>query len=240
MELLVENIHKRRGIRKVLKGVTIKIIQGEVVGLFGANGSGKTTLLSVIVGLLRQERGKIFLGQEDISFLKVHHRALKGISYLSQEPSVFQTLTVEQNLESVLEWRNDLSREQKDSRKENVIQQLHLQDFIYQKAGALSGGQRRRTEVARALMRDPLFFLLDEPFSGVDPKSVMEMIQILYTLKDLGMGILITDHHIQAALKVAERAYIFHEGTILAAGSKEELTNNEDVREFYLGEDFQL
>jgi lipopolysaccharide export system ATP-binding protein len=239
-QLVGRGLFKRRGKRQALKGVDISLNQGQMVGLFGANGSGKTTLLSLLTGLLSPDAGSVYLNGQDIGAYSVDRRALLGISYLAQEPSVFSRLTVSENLESILERREDLSKQERQEKKERVIEQLHLGDFLTQRADTLSGGQRRRTEVARALMRDPLFFLLDEPFAGVDPKSMQEVMEILFKLKELGMGIFITDHNVKEALPLTERAYILHEGVVLAEGDQATLLKDPNVRKFYWGEGFSL
>lgn len=234
------NLEKKRGQRKVLKGVSLYVKSSEIVGLLGSNGSGKTTLISLMAGVLSVDKGSIFLESEDISFLPIYKRAQKGVSYLPQESSIFRNLSVEENLESVLEWRKDLSLIQKREKKESIIKELELGSFLYQRGDTLSGGQRRRVEVARSLMRDPLFFLLDEPFSGIDPKAIQEIAKLLLHLKNQGIGILITDHNVKELLPLVDRAYILHEGEILAQGEKESILNNKKVKDFYLGDSFKI
>lgn len=234
------NLEKKRGKREVLKGVSFTIKPSEIVGLLGSNGCGKTTLISLIAGVLPIGKGSILFKGEDISFFPIYKRAQMGISYLPQESSIFRNLTVEENLESVLEWRTDLDLNQKREKKESIIEELELGNFLFQKGNTLSGGQRRRVEVARSLMRDPLFFLLDEPFSGIDPKTIQEISKILIRLKDKGIGILITDHNVKDLLPLVDRAYILHEGEILAEGSKDSILKDTKVKDFYLGDNFRI
>lgn len=239
-ELQAFHLEKRRGKRNILKGVSLSLKSSEIIGLLGSNGSGKTTLISLIAGVLPLDKGSIILGGEDISSFPIYKRAQKGLAYLPQESSIFRNLSVEENLESVLEWRGDLTLIQRKEKKEMIIEELGLTHFLKQKGNTLSGGQSRRVEVARALMRDPLFFLLDEPFSGIDPKAIQEISKLLLHLKNQGIGILITDHNVKELLPLTERAYILHEGEILAEGEKEVILEDSHVKNFYLGDNFKI
>jgi len=224
----------------VVKDVTLDLESGEVVGLLGPNGAGKTTSFYMIVGLIKSDRGSIMLDQEEISFLSMDARARKGIGYLPQEASVFRKLTVEDNIMGVLEIRKNLSLEQRRKKLESLLKEFHI-DHIRNSVGiSLSGGERRRVEIARALASEPRFILLDEPFAGVDPISVGDIQQIVSHLKNLGIGVLITDHNVQETLKICDRAYIVNEGTIIAEGKPEKILENEVVRQVYLGDNFSI
>jgi len=220
--------------------VSIKIEGGEVVGLLGPNGAGKTTCFYMIVGLIQMDSGTIHLGDNDISKLPMHQRAKMGVSYLPQEPSAFRRLTVEQNIMAILETRKDLSKQQRGQRLEDLLHDLHIEERRNTLAQALSGGERRRTEIARALATDPKFILLDEPFAGVDPVSVIEIQQLIKHLQSKSIGVLITDHNVREILRICDRAYILNDGQILTAGSAEAVLANQTVREVYLGQDFRL
>jgi lipopolysaccharide export system ATP-binding protein len=237
--LKVEGLVKRYGGKKVVDGVSLEIGQGQVVGLLGPNGAGKTTTFHIIAGLITPERGKVFLGDKEISHLPFHRRARMGIHYLPQEPSVFRKLTVLENLMVVLEGLNANRREKKKRAKE-LLKKLFISDLAYRKAYTLSSGERRRVELARALATSPLFLLLDEPFSGIDPISVEEIQQIIRSFKGEGLGIVVTDHNVRETLKVTDFAYLIYEGKILMAGTPYQLAQNEMARKFYLGEDFQF
>jgi len=224
----------------VVKDVTLDLESGEVVGLLGPNGAGKTTSFYMIVGLIKSDHGSITLDQEEISFLSMDARARKGIGYLPQEASVFRKLTVEDNIMGVLEIRKNLSLEQRSKKLESLLKEFHI-DHIRNSVGmSLSGGERRRVEIARALASEPRFILLDEPFAGVDPISVGDIQQIVSHLKNLGIGVLITDHNVQETLKICDRAYIVNEGTIIAEGEPEKILENEVVRQVYLGDNFSI
>lgn len=224
----------------VVKDVTLDLESGEVVGLLGPNGAGKTTSFYMIVGLIKSDHGSIMLDQEEISFLSMDARARKGIGYLPQEASVFRKLTVEDNIMGVLEIRKNLSLEQRSKKLESLLKEFHI-DHIRNSVGmSLSGGERRRVEIARALASEPRFILLDEPFAGVDPISVGDIQQIVSHLKNLGIGVLITDHNVQETLKICDRAYIVNEGTIIAEGKPEKILENEVVRQVYLGDNFSI
>ncbi|MCF8362442.1 MAG: LPS export ABC transporter ATP-binding protein [Prolixibacteraceae bacterium] len=239
MKLKAENIVKRYRKRTVVKGVSIELNQGEIVGLLGPNGAGKTTSFYMIVGLVQPNSGRIFFDNEDITSLPVYRRAQKGIGYLAQEASVFRHLSVEDNIKAVLEMTNTSKEEQKE-KTESLIQEFGLQKVRDSKGIQLSGGERRRTEIARALAINPKFILLDEPFAGVDPIAVEDIQNIVYHLKDRNIGILITDHNVHETLAITDRSYLLFEGDILKAGSAEDLASDEMVRKVYLGQNFEL
>ena len=225
--------------RTVVDNVSLEIRQGEVVGLLGPNGAGKTTTFYILVGLARADFGRVLLDGEDISDLPMYLRARSGISYLPQEPSVFRKLTVEENLLAVLETL-PITAEQRRDRVEELLAQLGLEGIRNSKGYVLSGGERRRLEIARSLALQPAFILLDEPFSGIDPLTVMDLQKIIAELSAAGIGALVTDHNVRETLAVTDRAYIIHGGKILSAGTPEELSSNADVRRLYLGESFRL
>jgi lipopolysaccharide export system ATP-binding protein len=238
--LTVKNLSKTFKSRMVVKDVTLDLESGEVVGLLGPNGAGKTTSFYMIVGLIKSDHGSIMLDQEEISFLSMDARARKGIGYLPQEASVFRKLTVEDNIMGVLEIRKNLSLEQRSKKLESLLKEFHI-DHIRNSVGmSLSGGERRRVEIARALASEPRFILLDEPFAGVDPISVGDIQLIVSHLRGLGIGVLITDHNVQETLKICDRAYIVNEGTIIAEGKPEKILENEVVRQVYLGDNFSI
>jgi len=238
--LVTEEIGKAYGGRQVVRGVSIEIKQGEVVGLLGPNGAGKTTTFYMIVGLVRPDSGRILTDGVDITRTPMYLRAREhGISYLPQEPSIFRKLTVEENLLAVLETQH-LSWEARRQRTENLIAQLSLGHVRKTQGYALSGGERRRVEIARCLAIDPAFILLDEPFSGIDPIAVLELQQIIFELKANGIGVLITDHNVRETLSVTDRAYIISQGKILFAGTPGELGRDPEVKRVYLGENFTM
>jgi lipopolysaccharide export system ATP-binding protein len=239
MKLYTENIEKRYGKRTVVKGVSINVDQGEIVGLLGPNGAGKTTSFYMIVGLIKPNAGKIMLDNEDITDLPMYKRAKKGIGYLPQESSVFRKLSIEDNIRAVLEMSTFSKAEQAD-RLENVLDEFGLQKIRKSLGIQLSGGERRRTEIARALAINPKFILLDEPFAGVDPIAVEDIQRIVAALKEKNIGILITDHNVHETLSITDRAYLLYEGKILESGSAEDLASNPEVRAKYLGEKFEL
>ena len=239
MILRAENIIKKYGKRTVVKGVSFDVNQGEVVGLLGPNGAGKTTSFYIIVGLIQPFSGKIFLDEENITKLPVYKRAKKGIGYLAQEASVFRKLSIEDNLKAVLEMTS-FSKEYQEERLETLIDEFGLQHIRKSKGVQLSGGERRRTEIARALAIDPKFILLDEPFAGVDPIAVEDIQQIVTKLKEKNIGVLITDHNVHETLTITDRSYLLFEGSILKAGTAEELAADEQVRRVYLGQNFEL
>jgi lipopolysaccharide export system ATP-binding protein len=238
--LSTEDIGKSYGGRQVVKGVSLEIEQGEVVGLLGPNGAGKTTSFYMIVGLVRPDSGRVLANGHDISRLPMYLRARNfGISYLPQEPSVFRKLTVQDNILAVLE-AQQLSWESRRTRTEKLIEQLNLGHVRKTRGYALSGGERRRVEIARCLAIEPAFILLDEPFSGIDPIAVLDLQEIIFGLKKSGIGILITDHNVRETLSVTDRAYIITEGKIFKTGTPGELRRDPEVRRIYLGENFSM
>ncbi len=239
MKLRTENLVKKYRKRTVVKEVSIEVEQGEIVGLLGPNGAGKTTTFYMIVGLITPNQGKIFLEDKEITKLPVYKRAQKGIGYLSQEASVFRKLSVEDNIRAILEM-SDLSAEIQLDRLESLLVEFGLEKIRKSKGIQLSGGERRRTEIARALAIKPNFILLDEPFAGVDPIAVEDIQEIVSSLKTKNIGILITDHNVHETLSITDRAYLLFEGSILKSGSSEELANDEKVRRVYLGKNFSL
>ncbi|WP_321348471.1 LPS export ABC transporter ATP-binding protein [uncultured Draconibacterium sp.] len=239
MILRAENIVKKYRKRTVVKGVSFQVEQGEIVGLLGPNGAGKTTSFYMIVGLIQPFSGKIFLDDKDITKLPVYKRAQRGIGYLAQEASVFRKLSIEDNLRAVLEM-TDYSKEYQKEKLETLLDEFSLNHIRKSKGIQLSGGERRRTEIARALAIDPKFILLDEPFAGVDPIAVEDIQQIVMKLKEKNIGVLITDHNVHETLRITDRSYLLFEGNILKAGSADELAADEDVRRVYLGQNFEL
>lgn len=238
--LETDDIGKAYGGRQVVRGVTMQVNQGEVVGLLGPNGAGKTTSFYMIVGLVRPDAGRIVVDGHDITRLPMYLRAREyGISYLPQEPSVFRKLSVEENILAVLE-AQQLNWAQRRTRTEKLIEQLNLNHVRKTMGYALSGGERRRVEIARCLAIEPAFILLDEPFSGIDPIAVLDLQQIIRSLKTNGIGVLITDHNVPETLSVADRAYIINEGRIFRAGTPRELGRDSEVRRIYLGEKFSM
>ena len=238
--LRTEGIGKSYGDREVVRGVNLEISQGEVVGLLGPNGAGKTTSFYIIVGLVRPDAGRVLADGADITRLPMYLRAREhGISYLPQEPSVFRKLTVEENILAVLEARES-NYSLRKTRTERLVEQLNLGHVRKTQGYALSGGERRRVEIARCLAIEPAFILLDEPFAGIDPIAVLDLQQIIFALKASGIGVLITDHNVHDTLSVTDRAYIINEGKIFAAGTPGELGRNAEVRKIYLGEKFSV
>mgnify|MGYP001445012566 CR=1 FL=1 len=234
-----ENLNKSYGRRTVVKSVSIDVKQGEIVGLLGPNGAGKTTTFYMIVGFIQPDAGKVYLDDEDITGLAMYRRAQKGVGYLPQEPSVFRKLTVEDNIKAILEMTGMSRAEQKD-KLESLISEFGLEKVRKNIGDALSGGERRRTEIARSLASSPKFILLDEPFAGIDPIAVEDIQSIVAKLKTKNIGILITDHNVQETLSITDRTYLMFEGSILRAGTAEELANDELVRKVYLGKNFEL
>ncbi|WP_421797707.1 LPS export ABC transporter ATP-binding protein [Haliscomenobacter sp.] len=239
MILRSDNLIKVYGRRHVVKGVSINVNQGEIVGLLGPNGAGKTTTFYMVVGFIQPNEGKVYLNEEEITTLPMYKRAQKGIGYLPQEPSVFRKLTVEDNVKAVLEMTT-LSRAEQKDKLEVLIDEFNLHKVRKSRGDTLSGGERRRTEIARALATDPTFILLDEPFAGIDPIAVEDIQYIVAKLKTKNIGILITDHNVQETLSITDRAYLMFEGNILKAGTAEELAADEMVRKVYLGQNFEL
>jgi len=239
MKLYTENIEKKYGKRTVVKGVSINVNQGEIVGLLGPNGAGKTTSFYMIVGLIKPNAGKVLLDGVDITNLPMYKRAQKGIGYLPQESSVFRKLSIEDNIKAVLEM-SSYSKFEQEERLESVLDEFGLQKIRKSLGIQLSGGERRRTEIARALAINPKFILLDEPFAGVDPIAVEDIQRIVAKLKEKNIGILITDHNVHETLTITDRAYLLYEGKILESGTAEDLASNPEVRQKYLGENFEL
>lgn len=239
MKLRAENIVKKYRKRTVVKGVSFEVNQGEIVGLLGPNGAGKTTSFYMIVGLIKPLSGQIFIDDEEITNIPVYKRAQKGIGYLSQEASVFRQMSVEDNILSVLEMTK-LPKDIQHQKVETLLKEFGLQQIRKSKGYQLSGGERRRTEIARALAIDPKFILLDEPFAGVDPIAVEDIQHIVRTLRDKNIGVLITDHNVHETLNITDRSYLLFEGSIMKAGTAEELASDEEVRRVYLGQNFEL
>ncbi|MFY0607535.1 MAG: LPS export ABC transporter ATP-binding protein [Cyclobacteriaceae bacterium] len=239
MELRAEHLIKKYNKRKVVNDISVSVNQGEIVGLLGPNGAGKTTTFYMVVGLIKPNEGHIFLDDEDITDLAMYRRAKKGIGYLAQEASVFRKLSVEDNILAVLEMTKLSKAEQRD-KMESLLDEFSLTHVRKNLGMVLSGGERRRTEIARALAVDPKFVLLDEPFAGVDPIAVEEIQTIVAQLKDKNIGILITDHNVDETLSITDRAYLMFEGNLLKAGTPEELAADEQVRRVYLGKNFEL
>lgn len=239
MELRAEHLIKKYKKRKVVNDISVTVRTGEIVGLLGPNGAGKTTSFYMIVGLIKPNEGHIYLDQEDITELPMYQRAKRGIGYLAQEASVFRKLSVEDNILAVLEMTN-LSKQEQKEKCESLLEEFSLTHVRKNLGQVLSGGERRRTEIARALAVDPNFVLLDEPFAGVDPIAVEEIQTIVAQLKNKNIGILITDHNVNETLSITDRAYLMFEGRLLKAGTAEELANDEQVRKVYLGKHFEL
>jgi len=239
MILRAENIKKIYGKRYVVKGISLEVKQGEIVGLLGPNGAGKTTSFYMIVGMINPNEGRIFLNNEDITKLSMYQRAQKGIGYLAQEASIFRKLSVEDNIKCILEFTT-LSKKEQSDKLESLIEEFGLGHVRKNRGDLLSGGERRRTEIARALASDPKFILLDEPFAGVDPIAVEDIQSIVAHLKDKNIGILITDHNVQETLAITDKTYLMFEGGILKEGTPEELAADEMVRRVYLGANFEL
>lgn len=238
--LEARNLAKAYGKRPVVKDVSISVKQGEIVGLLGPNGAGKTTCFYMIIGLVAQDGGTITVDGEDITALPMHGRARRGLGYLPQEPSIFRKLSVEDNILAILETRKNLSRQQRNQKLEELLHEFHISHLAKNSGMSLSGGERRRVEIARALAADPQFILLDEPFAGVDPISVNDIKNIIRHLRDKGIGVLITDHNVRETLDICEHAYIIGEGHVIAEGSTDHILSDEKVRKTYLGEHFKL
>jgi lipopolysaccharide export system ATP-binding protein len=238
--LVARDIAKQYRLRKVVDGISMHINSGEVVGLLGPNGAGKTTAFYMIVGLIPCDRGSIHLDDRDLTRLPMHQRARRGLGYLPQEASVFRKLSVAQNIRAILQTRNDLDRAGRERALEDLLEELHIGHVRDSLGMSLSGGERRRVEIARALAADPRFVLLDEPFAGVDPISVLDIQRIIRHLAARGLGVLITDHNVRETLGICQRAYILSDGKLIASGTPEDILANRQVREVYLGEDFRL
>ena len=250
MRLYTDNVVKKYRSSTVVKGASVEVRQGEIVGLLGPNGAGKTTTFYMVVGIIKPYSGKVYLAPEtdrgetgeaiELTQYPMYKRSQMGVGYLAQEASVFRHMTVEDNIMSILEFRKDLDKEQRRQKLDSLIEEFHLGHIRKSKGIQLSGGERRRTEIARALANDPMFLLLDEPFAGVDPIAVQDIQDIVLELKKRNIGILITDHNVRETLHITNRAYLLYEGSILQQGTPEDLANDPDVREKYLGRDFVL
>lgn len=238
--LKVTHIAKSYKARQVVRDVSLSVDSGQIVGLLGPNGAGKTTCFYMIVGLIKADSGTIELNGADMSALPIHARAQRGLGYLPQDSSIFRTLTVAENILAILETRKDLNRSQRDERLEDLLAEFHIGHIRNNKGMSLSGGERRRTEIARALATEPRFILLDEPFAGVDPISVSDIKDIIRHLKQKGIGVLLTDHNVRETLDICEKAYIVSEGQIIAEGTSAEILANQKVREVYLGHQFRI
>ena len=238
-ELIVQNLRKKYKSRTVVQDISLTVHSGEVVGLLGPNGAGKTTSFYMIVGLVHSDEGRIILNEKDISRLPIHQRAQMGLSYLPQEPSIFRKMTTAENILAVLELKK-LSPEETQERLESLLNDLHITHIRNNLAVSLSGGERRRVEIARCLANDPSFILLDEPFAGIDPIAVIDIQKIIMLLKERNIGVLITDHNVRETLGICDQAYIVNEGRVFASGTPAEIVNNPSVREVYLGQDFRL
>ncbi|MCL1622681.1 LPS export ABC transporter ATP-binding protein [Moraxella sp. Tifton1] len=238
--LKMRHLGKRYGERWVVKDVSFEVLQGQVVGILGPNGAGKTTSFYMVIGLVPMDRGQVMLGDVDVSKKSMHERARQGIGYLPQEASIFRKLTVEQNILSVLQMRQDLSRLAQHQELEKLMAEFHLEHVRHSLGMSVSGGERRRCEIARALASNPKFILLDEPFAGVDPISVGDIKDVISALRQRGIGVLITDHHVRETLSICQKAYIVSEGAIIAEGSPNDILANELVQKVYLGKDFSV
>ncbi len=237
--LRAEHLHKRFGERDVVRRLDLQVSSGEVIGLLGPNGAGKTTTFNMMVGRIRPTSGKVFLGDQDITSLPMYRRARLGITYLPQEPSIFRKLTVAENVLAILE-TVEPDRSLRRERLRELLAELSLADRADQRGDSLSGGERRRVEITRALVLDPKFILLDEPFSGIDPIAVIEIQKIVDQLRERGIGIIVTDHNVRETLSICDRAYIIKDGVILRSGAPEDVAADPRVREIYLGENFRL
>lgn len=239
MQLRSENIQKVYGKRRVVKGVDINVKSGEIVGLLGPNGAGKTTSFYMLVGFIEPTEGKVFINDTDVTALPMFERARHGLGYLAQEPTIFKGLTVEENLLAVLE-RIEPSKQKRIDRVGALLEEFAITKLAKQKAWTLSGGEKRRMEIARCMISDPKIILLDEPFVGIDPITVSDLRNMIFKLKDKGIGVLITDHNVRETLPICERAYLIYDGKILIEGDQHTLVNNPDARKLYLGHDFKM
>jgi len=238
-ELIVEGLRKKYKARTVVQNMTLRLSSGEVVGLLGPNGAGKTTSFYMIVGLVKLDDGHISLNGKDITHMPIHQRARMGLAYLPQEPSIFRKMTVSENIMAILELQK-LTATQMKKQLDSLLQELHITHIRNNPAVSLSGGERRRVEIARCLASNPSFILLDEPFAGIDPIAVLDIQKIIRLLTQKNIGVLITDHNVRETLGICDRAYIVNEGTVFAAGTPDEIIGNDSVREVYLGKDFRL
>ncbi len=238
--LSIQDICKSYKFREVVKGICLEVTSGEVVGLLGPNGAGKTTAFYMIVGLVASDRGQILLDGQDLTALPMHERAALGLGYLPQEASIFRKLTVEQNILGILENRSELDRTGREQELDQLLDELHVGHVRTSLGLSLSGGERRRVEIARALAANPRFVLLDEPFAGVDPISVLDIQRLIRHLSDRKIGVLVTDHNVRETLGICSRAYILNDGNLIASGSPDDILENHHVREVYLGQEFKL
>ncbi|MDI1472011.1 MAG: LPS export ABC transporter ATP-binding protein [Thermodesulfovibrio sp.] len=241
--LKIEKLKKSFGKKEAVRGISFSLQNGEVVGLLGPNGAGKTTTFYMITGIIKPDNGRIFLNSKDISSMPIYERARLGLGYLPQESSIFRKLTVRDNIKAVLEikYENDKDALSKiDEEVNEILKEFNLKEFADREGYKLSGGERRRAEIARAIALKPIFMLFDEPFAGIDPLAVVELKKTIKHLKDKGIGVIITDHNVRETLSITDRAFIIHNGELLAEGSPEQLINDKIVREAYLGEDFKL
>jgi len=239
-KLIAKNLAKNYSGRQVVTSVSLEVAKGQIVGLLGPNGAGKTTTFYMVVGLVPSDKGTVCIGDKDITLMPMHQRARQGIGYLPQESSIFRKLSVYDNIMAILQTRKDLKTKQRKEKVERLLEEFHIQHIRDSLGMALSGGERRRVEIARALAADPEFILLDEPFAGVDPISVIDIKQIIEQLKNRGLGVLITDHNVRETLDVCEFAYIVSHGEMIAQGAPKEILSNQTVRDVYLGEQFKL
>ena len=239
-QLRANNLAKTYRGREVIHDVSLELESGQIVGLLGPNGAGKTTCFYMIIGIIAADNGSISVNGEDITALNMHQRARRGIGYLPQEASIFRKLTVGDNILAILQTRRDLDKKQRQQRRDELLEEFHVEHLRDNLGQSLSGGERRRIEIARALATEPDFIMLDEPFAGVDPISVSDIKQIINHLRDRGIGILITDHNVRDTLDICEKAYIVGEGRIIASGTAQEILDNEHVRQVYLGDQFRM
>lgn len=239
-QLIVKNLAKSYKNRQVVRDVSLTVSTGQVVGLLGPNGAGKTTTFYMIVGLVKNDHGSIHLNQKDLTSSPMHQRARYGIGYLPQEASVFRTLSVRDNIMAILETRKELTAAQREEKLDSLVSEFSIGHILQSKGMALSGGERRRVEIARALAAEPQFILLDEPFAGVDPISVIDIKKIIHQLRQRGIGVLITDHNVRETLSVCEHAYIVSQGQLIAEGTPQQVLANQKVKDVYLGEQFSL
>jgi lipopolysaccharide export system ATP-binding protein len=239
-QLRANNLAKTYRGREVVRDVSLALDSGQIVGLLGPNGAGKTTCFYMIIGIIAADRGSISVNGEDLTTLTMHERARRGIGYLPQEASIFRKLTVGDNILAILQTRSDLDKKQRLARRDELLEEFHVEHLRESLGQSLSGGERRRIEIARALATEPDFIMLDEPFAGVDPISVSDIKQIINHLRDRGIGVLITDHNVRDTLDICEKAYIVGEGKIIASGTAEDVLNNDHVRQVYLGDQFRM
>jgi len=237
--LKVENLYKTYNSKPVVNGLSFEVKEKEVIGLLGPNGAGKTTAFYMAIGLIKADSGKVFFKDKDISNISIHKRARLGMGYLAQEPSIFRHLTVEENILCILETLN-LSKEEKKNRLKHLLEELHLTHLKKKKAISLSGGERRRLEITRSLVREPSLLLLDEPFANIDPLAIADVKKLIKILKKKSIGILITDHNAREIFSIVDRSYIMQDGKVMLSGKVQELIKNEDAKKYYLGEDFSL